>query len=76
MTGPLIGAVVIFGLQQLLQNYGSWSSLLTGLLLIVIIHVAPEGIWVVLRRSVARFVQFMWRPSLPQQEEDLSKEQS
>jgi branched-chain amino acid transport system permease protein len=75
MTGPLIGAVVIFALQQLLQNYGSWSTLLTGLLLIVIIRVAPEGIWVVLRRAIVRLVHLAWRPSVPQQQEDVSNGQ-
>nr|BBH93219.1 branched-chain amino acid ABC transporter permease [Thermogemmatispora argillosa] len=44
-TGPLVGAVVFFTLQQVLQNSQDLSSLLTGLLLIVIIRLAPEGLW-------------------------------
>lgn len=51
MTGPLIGAVVIFALQQQLQGYGSWSTLVIGLLLIIMIRLAPEGIWVLLRQG-------------------------
>jgi branched-chain amino acid transport system permease protein len=44
-VGPLIGAVVIFTLQQTLQGYQNLSALLTGILLILIIRLAPEGIW-------------------------------
>ncbi|GER84170.1 hypothetical protein KTAU_28060 [Thermogemmatispora aurantia] len=44
-TGPLLGAVVFFTLQQVLQNSQALSSLLTGLLLILIIRLAPEGLW-------------------------------
>jgi branched-chain amino acid transport system permease protein len=55
-TGPLIGAVVIFALQQQLQNYGSWSTLLTGILLILMIRLAPEGIWAILRKGWQKFV--------------------
>ncbi len=55
--GPLIGAVVIFTLQQQLQSYGSWSTLVIGLLLIVIIRLAPQGIWVLLRQGGQRLVQ-------------------
>ncbi len=58
-TGPLIGAVVIFTLQQQLQSYGSWSTLVIGLLLIVMIRIAPEGIWVLLRQGAQRLVQMM-----------------
>ena len=57
MTGPLIGAVVIFTLQQQLQGYGSWSTLVIGILLIVMIRVAPQGLWVLLRRGAHRLAQ-------------------
>jgi len=43
--GPLIGAVVFFTLQQALQGYQNWSALLIGVLLILIIRLAPGGIW-------------------------------
>lgn len=57
MTGPLIGAVVIFALQQQLQGYGSWSTLVIGLLLIIMIRLAPEGIWVLLRQGFQKLAQ-------------------
>jgi branched-chain amino acid transport system permease protein len=68
-TGPLIGAVVIFALQQQLQNYGSWSTLLTGILLIVMIRLAPEGIWVIFRKGVQKLatMMFLRQLALPQE---------
>jgi len=44
LAGPVVGAVVIFGMQQLLLDVGTLSTLLTGLLLIVIVRVAPRGL--------------------------------
>jgi branched-chain amino acid transport system permease protein len=63
--GPLIGAVVIFTLQQQLQSYGSWSTLVIGLLLIVVIRLAPEGIWRLLCQGGQRLAQmtFAQQPS-------------
>ncbi len=55
-VGPLIGAVVIFVLQQQFQS-NSWSTLVIGLLLIIMIRIAPEGIWVLFRKGVHRLAQ-------------------
>jgi branched-chain amino acid transport system permease protein len=44
IVGPIVGAVVIFGLQQLLLDARTLSTLLTGLLLIVIVRLAPQGL--------------------------------
>lgn len=49
--GPLIGAVVFFTLQQSLQSYQNVSTLLTGILLILIIRLMPEGIWLTLLKG-------------------------
>ena len=70
--GPLIGAVVIFTLQQQLQSYGSWSTLVIGLLLIIIIRLAPQGIWVLLRQGVQSLAQmtFARQPSLAEKGKD------
>jgi branched-chain amino acid transport system permease protein len=75
-TGPLIGAVVVFTLQQALQGYQSWSTLLTGVLLILIIRLAPGGIWNMLINGFQRLVEISLklRPanqqSTSQREED------
>jgi branched-chain amino acid transport system permease protein len=55
-VGPLIGAAVIFALQQQFQS-NSWSALVIGILLITMIRIAPEGIWVLFRKGVHRLAQ-------------------
>jgi branched-chain amino acid transport system permease protein len=44
LAGPILGAVVIFGLQQLLQDFQTLSTLIVGVLLIVIVRLAPNGL--------------------------------
>ena len=44
LAGPIVGAVVIFGLQQLLLDFLTLSSLVVGVLLIVILLIAPNGL--------------------------------
>lgn len=56
--GPLLGAGIIFTLQQELQS-SSWSTLIIGVLLIVMIRLAPEGIWVLLRKGLRRLAQML-----------------
>ena len=74
--GPLIGAVVFFTLQQALQGYQNWSTLLIGVLLILIIRLAPDGIWKVLIDGFQRLteISLKLRPanqqSTSQREED------
>jgi branched-chain amino acid transport system permease protein len=45
IPGPLIGAFVVFELQQRLQNYQAWATLITGVALVVLIRLAPGGLW-------------------------------
>ena len=74
--GPLIGAVVLFALQQALQGYQSWSTLLTGVLLILIIRLAPDGIWKTLVNGFQRLAEISLKKrsasqqSTSQQEEE------
>jgi branched-chain amino acid transport system permease protein len=53
LAGPLVGAVVIFGLQQLLLDFLTLSSLVVGVLLIAILLIAPNG----LTGAASAFVQ-------------------
>jgi branched-chain amino acid transport system permease protein len=50
LPGPLIGAALIFELQQLLQGYQNLTTLLQGLILLIVIRFAPGGIWGVLQQ--------------------------
>jgi len=60
-TGPLIGAIVVFTLQQSLQGYENLSSLLTGVLLILIIRLAPDGIWKALINGFQRLADITFK---------------
>jgi branched-chain amino acid transport system permease protein len=44
LAGPVVGAVVIYGLQQLLRDFQTLSTLLVGVLLVVMVCLAPEGL--------------------------------
>jgi branched-chain amino acid transport system permease protein len=44
LAGPILGAVVIYGLQQALLDFQTLSTLLVGVLLVVIVCLAPEGL--------------------------------
>lgn len=54
VNGPLLGAALVFVLQQKLQDYGVWSTLITGVILIGVIRVMPGGIWGFILSLVAR----------------------
>ncbi|TYB50321.1 branched-chain amino acid ABC transporter permease [Nonomuraea sp. PA05] len=45
IEGPLIGAVIFFGLQQLLADFGSWYLVLLGLVGIAAALWLPRGLW-------------------------------
>jgi branched-chain amino acid transport system permease protein len=49
IPGPLIGAALIFELQQQLQGYQSLTALIEGAVLLAVIRFAPGGIWGLLR---------------------------
>ena len=42
--GPIIGTIVVVFLYFLLANYGNYSLLIQGLILIVIMLLSPQGI--------------------------------
>jgi len=45
IEGPIIGVLVFFALQSLLADFGSWYLMTLGVLAIVIMLVAPRGLW-------------------------------
>lgn len=47
--GPIVGAVIVVLLEQVLAGYGQFSPIILGLLLIIVILIAPKGIMGMLR---------------------------
>jgi branched-chain amino acid transport system permease protein len=53
--GPVIGVfIVYYGIQTQLESNPELSAILTGILLVVIVRFAPEGVWGVLCRAVRK----------------------
>ncbi|MEV0390141.1 branched-chain amino acid ABC transporter permease [Nonomuraea sp. NPDC050643] len=49
IEGPLLGALIFFGLQQLLADYGSWYLVLLGAVGIAVALWLPGGLWGLVR---------------------------
>ena len=45
IEGPIIGAVIYFSLLQSLSQYGTLYMLLLGIIAVIMVTVAPKGIW-------------------------------
>lgn len=45
IEGPIIGTLVFFVLRALLADYGAWYLITLGLIAIVVMLKAPQGIW-------------------------------
>lgn len=45
IEGPILGVLIFFALQSLLADFGSWYLMTLGVLAIIIMLVAPRGLW-------------------------------
>ncbi|MCP4818625.1 MAG: branched-chain amino acid ABC transporter permease, partial [Shimia sp.] len=45
IEGPILGVLIFFILQSMLSQYGAWYLIALGLLAIVVMLVAPRGVW-------------------------------
>lgn len=45
IEGPIIGVLIFFALQSMLADFGSWYLMTLGVLAIIIMLVAPRGLW-------------------------------
>ncbi|MET0930056.1 MAG: branched-chain amino acid ABC transporter permease [Aeromicrobium sp.] len=51
IEGPIIGAVIFFVLQQQLAQQGTWYLVALGVVAIVVVLVAPRGLWSLVSRG-------------------------
>jgi branched-chain amino acid transport system permease protein len=65
IPGPLIGAALLFELQQLLQGSSDLTPLIEGAVLLAVIRFAPGGIWGLLRAAPGQLLSSAqrWRKS-------------
>ncbi|MBW4439317.1 MAG: branched-chain amino acid ABC transporter permease [Pleurocapsa minor GSE-CHR-MK-17-07R] len=45
IEGPIIGAVLFYFIRNQLSSYGEWSFIVLGVIAVVMMLVAPRGIW-------------------------------
>ena len=45
VKGPILGEIIFLFFREYLSNFGSWSLILRGLVAVVLMLVAPEGLW-------------------------------
>ena len=45
LEGPIIGMLIYFALRELLADYGTWYLILLGVVAVVIMLTAQEGLW-------------------------------
>ena len=65
VAGPLVGAVVVGVLPELLSNFEDVRLLVFGAMLLVVLWIAPDGVVGMLRRARGR-----WWPATPAAEYD------
>ena len=49
VEGPIIGAIIFYILREYLSDLGPWSLIIFGLLAIIIMLFAPNGLWGLVR---------------------------
>jgi ABC-type branched-subunit amino acid transport system ATPase component/ABC-type branched-subunit amino acid transport system permease subunit len=52
--GPLVGAAVFTALPEILQGDGQWSTIVTGIVLLVVVVLAPSGVVGQIRLAIMR----------------------
>jgi branched-chain amino acid transport system permease protein len=65
IEGPIIGTIIFFVLRQNLAGFGSWAVILLGLVAVLVMLFAPEGLWGIFLRRM-RLEIFPVRRRLPE----------
>lgn len=45
VEGPILGAIIFFFIREYLSDFGGWSLILLGLVAVIIMLLAPKGLW-------------------------------
>ena len=49
MEGPFIGTVIFFFIREYLSDFGEWSFIILGTIAVVMMLIAPQGVWGLLK---------------------------
>lgn len=49
MEGPIIGTVIFFFIREYLSDFGEWSFIILGTIAVVMMLIAPQGVWGLLK---------------------------
>ncbi len=50
VEGPIVGAIIFFVLRNYLSGFAEWSIILLGSIAVIMMLIAPDGLWGVLHR--------------------------
>lgn len=64
IEGPIIGAVLFYLIREQLSNFGEWSFIILGGVAVVMMLVAPQGVWGLIRERT-HFEIFPTRRIMP-----------
>lgn len=64
VEGPILGTLIFFLIREYLSDFGGWSLILLGLTAVVLMLVAPQGLWGLVQERV-RLEIFPVRRRLP-----------
>jgi branched-chain amino acid transport system permease protein len=66
ILGPVVGVLIVYyGIQTQLESNPELSTILTGILLVLIVRFAPEGVWGLLGRTARRIFLRRGTPEPP-----------
>ncbi|MEM8856864.1 MAG: branched-chain amino acid ABC transporter permease [Chloroflexota bacterium] len=52
IEGPILGTLVFFLIREYLSNFGEWSFIVLGVIAVVMMLIAPQGIWGLVKERV------------------------
>lgn len=73
LEGPIIGTIVFFLLREYLSSFGEWSFIILGAVAVIMMLVAPQGLWGLVKQRF-NFELFPVRRLIPKKLIDSSSE--
>ena len=52
IEGPIIGTLIFFLIREYLSDFGEWSFIILGVIAVVMMLLAPQGVWGLIRQRV------------------------